>query len=397
MKIKVVKSYIEEYKKEFDRVHKQEIYKWYAVKQFQDNFDIEAKDFHSNLEKSLLKSENLLVSQNYFPRRMLLDNAKKSPEKIRGMFINLFNEDLNYSDRIDNFMQEFEKLNKSNFPNKNNDYQDHRAVVVYLTLKYPEKYFFYKFRMFEHFSKKVDYPYVPKKGRTENVSQYNNLCELVKFEIEKDQELLKLHEKRLDENCYRDINHHILTQDFIYAVVQHLNKIEILEKTAPKIQKIEEISANEINQRADNNPDFNARTTNHIQNNIENKRIGNLGEIFVLNYEKEYLRKNGKPELAKKVNHSSVNKGDGLGYDILSYDLNGNEKYIEVKTTKGNKNSTFFISRNELERSKIEKDNYFLYRVYEYNEEAEKGKILIIKGDLSNICVNPVNYKVNLK
>ena len=81
----------------------------------------------------------------------------------------------------------------------------------------------------------------------------------------------------------------------------------------------------------------------------------------------------------------------------MSYDLNGEKKYIEVKTTKGRKNTTFYISRNELERSKIEKGNYFLYRVYEYNEETEKGKILKINGDLTRICEVPVNYKVSLK
>lgn len=90
-------------------------------------------------------------------------------------------------------------------------------------------------------------------------------------------------------------------------------------------------------------------------------------------------------------------KGDGLGFDILSFDLDGNPKYIEVKTTKGNQNSTFFVTRNELEKSTIEKDRYFLYRVYEYDEETEKGKILKIKGELTNICDTPMNYKVTLK
>jgi len=40
MNRKIIKSYIEEYKQEFDRVHKLEIYKWKGVKHFRDNFDI---------------------------------------------------------------------------------------------------------------------------------------------------------------------------------------------------------------------------------------------------------------------------------------------------------------------------------------------------------------------
>ncbi len=397
MNIQIVKSYIEEYKREFDRVHNQEIYKWHAIKQFQDNFDINSKDFYSNLEISLKKSDNLLVSHNYFPKGMLLENVKKSPEQVREMFKILFDEDFNFLERVENFRAKFGLLSKSNFPDKRNHYQDHRAVVVYLTLMYPERYFFYKFGMFKNFAKRVDYPYMPTKGRISNLSQFNNLCELVKYEIDKDQKLLKLHEKRLDNESYIDVNHNVLTQDFIYAVVQHLNKLDKQSVSEPEIIKEKEVSVNELNAITENKPNFNPRITNHAQNNAENKRIGDLGEIWILKHEKDFLIKHEKEQLAEKVNHSAKNKGDGLGYDILSYDLNGNKKYIEVKTTKGNKNTTFFISRNELERSKIEKENYYLYRVYEYNEDTEKGKILKIRGDLTRICEIPVNYKVNLK
>jgi hypothetical protein len=219
----------------------------------------------------------------------------------------------------------------------------------------------------------------------------------VRYEIDKDQELLKLHEGRLENESYRDKKHNVLTQDFIYAVVQHMNELDKQNVSEPEIIKEKEVSANELNTRTENKPNFTPRITNHTQNNAENKRIGDLGEIWILKHEKDFLIKQGKMKLAEKVSHSAKNKGDGLGYDILSYDLNGEKKYIEVKTTKGRKNTTFFISRNELERSKIEKENYYLYRVYEYNEETEKGKILKINGDLTRICEVPVNYKVNLE
>ena len=92
MNIQIVKSYIEEYKKEFERVHNQEIYKWHAIKQLQDNFDINSANFYHNLEISLSKSDNLLDSRLYFPKRMLLKNAEKSPEIIREMFQLLYDE-----------------------------------------------------------------------------------------------------------------------------------------------------------------------------------------------------------------------------------------------------------------------------------------------------------------
>lgn len=393
MNLNLVKSYIENYKENFEFVHSQEIYKWKAIKQFQDNFDINAKDFGGNLEISLNKTKNLLGSGRYFPRRMLKSNAQKNPEKVRDMFNLLYDEDLDILERIKDFKADFKEINVNNFQDLN-DYQDDRAIVVYLTLRYPERYFFYKFTMFKEFAQMVEYPYKPIGGRIENVSQFFTMCELLRYEIEKDQELLKLHEKRINENCYYDLGHNVLTQDLIYASVRHLN----INKKQPKqkriIQRTRQVSSNTIiSDKTEIN--FKPSRTNFIQNNIENKRTGDLGELWVLKNEIDFLKQNNKEKLAKKVNHVSVNKGDGLGYDILSFNLDGTEKYIEVKTTKGKLNTTFYITRNELEKSKFQKDNYFLYRVYEFDEENQTAKILKINGELTSICQTPVNFKVS--
>ncbi len=326
---------------------------------------------------------------------MLLENIKKYPERIREMFQLLYDEDFDMLERVENFRNDFRTLSKKVFPEKKNHYQDHRAVIVYLTLMYPERYFFYKFGMFKKFAERIDYAHKPIKGRVENIGLYQNLCELVRYEIEKDQELLNLHENRLDNNCYRDKDYNVLTQDFIYAVAQRFDDIKIQETKTVEVFIENEISSSELNTKIDS-PNFTPSIINHMQNNAENKRIGDLGEIWIYKHEKEFLESHDKKKLAEKVEHVAKIKGDGLGYDILSFELDGNPKYIEVKTTKGNKNSTFFVTRNELEKSIIEKDSYFLYRVYEYDEENEKGKILKIKGELTNICSTPVNYKVTL-
>ena len=395
MNRQIVKFYIEEYKSQFKFIHKEEIYKWQAVKQFQDNWNIDATDFYSMLENSLKLVGNLLDSGQYFPKRMLLKNTEKTPERIRTFFKYLFDEDFDILERIELFRSDFKTLNGLNFTNLN-DYQDHRAVIVYLVLKYPERYFFYKQRMFKEFSRKVDCSYNPIAGRIENIGQFQNLCNLLRHELSKDQELLKLHKNRIADNCYYDENLNILTQDFMYAVVRHLKTSRILE-----IKEVKETVPTKINSAeievVETEIDFTPRTVNYIQNNIENKRIGDLGELWAINFEKKKLLKADKPKLAEKVKHVAKDKGDGLGYDILSFDIDGKEIYIEVKTTKGNANSTFFITRNELERSKTERQSFYLYRVFNYNEETDNAELLIIKGDLTYLCEVPWTYKVNSK
>lgn len=64
MNINLVMQYIEEYKRNFETVHYQEIYKWNAIKQFQDNFDLDSDDFYSHMETSLSKSVGRIMSDS---------------------------------------------------------------------------------------------------------------------------------------------------------------------------------------------------------------------------------------------------------------------------------------------------------------------------------------------
>jgi hypothetical protein len=117
----------------------------------------------------------------------------------------------------------------------------------------------------------------------------------------------------------------------------------------------------------------------------------------VVRYEEEYLKSIGRSDLAKKVKHVAKSEGDGLGYDILSFTEDGEEKYIEVKTTKGDFYSTFYITRNELEWSKLHPSKYYLYRLFNFKDSLSTADLTIIKGDLSSICLMPLSFKVNLE
>ena len=114
----------------------------------------------------------------------------------------------------------------------------------------------------------------------------------------------------------------------------------------------------------------------YIQQNEINKELGDAGEKFVYEYEREYVKKYNLPD-SKQVKWVAKDVGDGLGYDILSYDSQGNEIYIEVKTTLGNEKSSFYITANELLKSEQEKERYFLYRVYNFDMKTRRGEISV--------------------
>ncbi|MDO5742706.1 MAG: hypothetical protein Q4Q13_07120, partial [Vagococcus sp.] len=101
------------YKNHFNEAHWQkEKYKWEALKCFQDNWDIEADNFSEILEKALAKTQNLLSSNNNFPRKMIVGLARQETEKVREMFKRLFDEEKNYFERIENFKSTAETLFK---------------------------------------------------------------------------------------------------------------------------------------------------------------------------------------------------------------------------------------------------------------------------------------------
>ena len=394
MNRQILRHYINEYKLNFDRVNQEEIYKWKAVKCYQDNWNIEAENFYEMLMVSLSRTKNLLDSGQYFPLRMLVQYAEHRPNEVRQLFRNLYNEEEDLFERIQNFQTNINVINDELFKNKKS-YQDPRAIIVYLVLRYPERYFFYKFEMFKQFSKKLELIYKPVKGHLENIGHFNSQCELIRFELSLDQELLKLHKNRITSDCYYDENLNILTQDFIYAVARHLDQAILADTSEPTEITETNVLSTDLRISADQ-ISLRGRTVNFIQNGIENKRLGDLGELWVMKYEIEKLQNAKLYNLIDKIKHTSKDEGDGTGFDIQSFDIYGNKIFIEAKTTKGKQNSTFFVTRNELERSKIEKENYYLYRLYNYSEQTDTADLLIIQGDLTNICEFPTTYKINL-
>ncbi len=139
-----------------------------------------------------------------------------------------------------------------------------------------------------------------------------------------------------------------------------------------------------------------AYMTDYIAKNIADKDIGIAGENFIFEYEKECVKNYNLPK-DKQVKWISENVGDGLGYDILSYDSQGNEIYIEVKTTPGNEKSSFYITANELIKSEQEKERYFLYRVYNFDKEKQCGELSVRRGSLRELCIMPKVYKVTFE
>lgn len=128
---------------------------------------------------------------------------------------------------------------------------------------------------------------------------------------------------------------------------------------------------------------FTARpSSDRAKQDASNRKLGSEGEKAVLALEIERLIAAGRRDLADRVSHKSEVEGDGLGYDILSFDENGNKRHIEVKTTRGGEDTQFFISENEVCFSRLNPKTFILVRVYDFRPEIGSGQFYELKGDV---------------
>ena len=100
-----------------------------------------------------------------------------------------------------------------------------------------------------------------------------------------------------------------------------------------------------------------------------NRTLGKAGEERVFHHECAMLSGAGRHDLARKVRWTSQEDGDGAGYDISSFTPEGSERLIEVKTTNGWERTPFHISRNEIAVSERNRENWVLFRLWNFSRE----------------------------
>lgn len=197
-----------------------EIYKWQAIKIFQEKWDLNAADLYNMIDESLDPvGKNLWVSGKYMSKPMLLLFAQKDPHKVKGMFFQLFDETKPLQSRVNIFRKQSKELTRAlNDPKAINSYQDERAVLLYLSFRYPEEYYLYKYKMFKDFCELIECDYVPRTGNENNVSSFLKLAELVKRELKEYPKIIQLQKSKLTQDCYQDPNLNLLIQDVMFTV-----------------------------------------------------------------------------------------------------------------------------------------------------------------------------------
>lgn len=235
-----IEDVISAYKADFSHRDDEERYKWEAIAHYKKHWKIDAKDFAGMLKEAFRwagekykrprdgkpDGGNLLTSSMYYPYKMICAFAQQEPETVRALFRNLLIESkplsLRYTEFRDGCNQCLERYRNSDPKHKkaNNHYQDLRAISVYLTFEYPEKYYLYKYTMYKDFANLLGIQSIRQTTQGMKaelaLTEYNKLCDEIRKAIQVDTALQAMSKARLDDNCYQDPAFHLLTMDIIY-------------------------------------------------------------------------------------------------------------------------------------------------------------------------------------
>ncbi|WP_421994074.1 DUF3883 domain-containing protein [Reyranella sp.] len=169
---------------------------------------------------------------------------------------------------------------------------------------------------------------------------------------------------------------------------REFSEVQTLFEEAPPITPSLNLHAKQAFERV-------ARKFDPALRDERNRVLGLAGEKLVLAHEREKLDRAARGDLAKQVRWVSQDYGDGLGYDILSYEPSGAERWIEVKTTRGGGTTPFYLTRNENEVSRERPDAFRLYRLYDF---SERPRLFTLSPPLENVLhLETLTFRASLK
>jgi hypothetical protein len=129
----------------------------------------------------------------------------------------------------------------------------------------------------------------------------------------------------------------------------------------------------------------------------QRKAIGDAGEQFVLNDERRRLLEASRGDLVSQIQHVAV-KNVAAGYDIVSFEITGERRYIEVKATTRDE-APFFLSAHAKATAEHLGPRYWIYRVT--NVFSEKTAVIRYHDPAKLLAsreleLRPVHYEVLL-
>ena len=212
-------NYIEHFA-ELNNPEHEEYFKWNAIGQVQECWDLEAEAFGQMLRKAFKESYTLLDNRIVQPVNGIISLTEKDEETVREAFRHLLEEDQGDIDarqmRIVAFVDECNKLMEKHFPGKWKYSQDIRSAVCYLAMIKPSENYLFKSTPAHHFAEYMEYPNDIGAGQTFKLKHYYDMCDRLIELAGECPELLAADAGR--PSTWKDPSRHVLAYDLIYCM-----------------------------------------------------------------------------------------------------------------------------------------------------------------------------------
>lgn len=219
----------------------------------------------------------------------------------------------------------------------------------------------------------LDFPYIS--GYKPLRNYQNILFEIVSNRMDGSQDIVDL----------------VRTQVAEPAVVPRIENILVTQVDPPTIDA--DVRRDRRTQIRERSPG--RRKVDYLAMEAHNRSLGSAGEDFVVRFEVARLTHAGKDRLAGRVERVSETRGDGLGFDVLSFEVSGKERFIEVKTTAYGSLTPFYVTKGEVEKSRAENDRYHLYRAFDFRRQP---RLFCKPGFLENsFNLNPSQFVATIR
>ena len=252
----LIRRYEERYA-EINNTANNEIFKWKAVRCFQDKwFSPENVDlsFAELFSKATSECSVLIDNHTVSPANGIVKMAQQEPEEVARQFREVLyandGGDLNLRQKqIEDFLDGIEAVRQKHFPGCWKYKQDRHAASCYLALYAPEENYIYKYTHAENFAKHIEFGKDIGSGDRFSMENYYEMCNLVVKALHEHPELIAAYENLLTDAHYHDKSLHLLAFDVIYCAsayslftgLQHRSKKESIKAyTLEQIRKEED-------------------------------------------------------------------------------------------------------------------------------------------------------------
>ena len=220
MNLQKIQTYISAYITHLNNSRELEnAYKWESLQNFQKNWDIDAPDFAKMYDASLQNqtSRRLWKGDNFFPKEMMLKFIQISPDFVRNMFRDLFDEKKEVENRITRFQFCCDSLlaeYKSKYPlsiENNHFHQENHIISMYLGFRFPENYTLFEYASFKKTLENL--------GSTKTPSPFDfgrffKVIRTLNTFLKKEEEIDFLIKKKLNERIHFMENNLLVVNDF---------------------------------------------------------------------------------------------------------------------------------------------------------------------------------------